>query len=232
MNIQEIIEFLSSNPDVQSGLGMNMILVFEGMNEPAKGTVVNIEPLKSLALRVPEIEGPAAEFPAGRKATLIYARKGVLHSFGSEVLEFQETPEPVITMHYPDFIDMRGRRKYKRVSTNFPARCDINGHQIDGVITNLSIGGCRFTSRSAWLAKLGEIKRQDRLRLTIKAFGKTILETISGRIAHIDFEERKAGLGVEFLETPDEISREIKDYVKSVAFFEKEDDNLVNTLHM
>ena len=232
MNIQDMMNYLSTRPGAKDGEAVRLLVLLEGMKVPLKSVVADMEPEKRLRVHVPAMEFPEIEFTRGRKATVIYLRNGILHSFTSRIMDFSKEAPPALDLDYPESIDIHSRRKHKRVSTRFPASLEANGKSVAGIIANLSRGGCRFSSSDASPSGARDVKAGDEVTVTVSVFGKTIIEQIRCRVVYISEEARTLSMGMEFLDPSEEVSTQIDDYVNSVAGFEEKEVTLADTLHI
>jgi hypothetical protein len=86
----------------------------------------------------------------GNKITVRYIAGGDVFGFELELIEMITSPIRLLFISYPTFVAKQSLRSNRRIECSIPAR--LKGHRTDddgifddGIITDISTGGCRFT---------------------------------------------------------------------------------------
>jgi c-di-GMP-binding flagellar brake protein YcgR len=203
-------------------LGCPLFLQCLGLNERVKSELVGLYPGLYLIVSTPGGKGSGG-IPEETKDVIVrYIFRGEVMGFKSSIIERIERPFRLIFLSYPKAVESLNLRRSSRVPCNLPARIAFEGKELDGILTDISTGGCRFTSRA------GAGKDQAGLALGAQvslAFylpgseGKTIIGCL---VKSTNASNERIELGLQFQVDETMKTKEIERYVKEVSLIIQE----------
>ncbi|MBI3993715.1 MAG: PilZ domain-containing protein [Candidatus Lambdaproteobacteria bacterium] len=92
-------------------------------------------------------------FAKGERIVVRTLLEGKVFQFDSSVVELASSPVPLMYVAYPKDAKGVDLRKHRRLKVFMPIRLlgvpDLGGANLDGVMVDISRGGCRFSSNKA-----------------------------------------------------------------------------------
>jgi c-di-GMP-binding flagellar brake protein YcgR len=129
-------------------IGTQVELELYGTMSKLKSICVGAIPEDCLIFKYPSIsdQDPVNQKLFERnKITVRYVDRGNVFTFQSELLGIVTNPVKLIFVPYPEVILRHGLRKVQRVGYPLFAEVDVNHERFDGLIRDISIGGCRLS---------------------------------------------------------------------------------------
>jgi hypothetical protein len=203
-------------------IGHEMLVQFEGEKARFKSSYYGQKPEEFLIVQMPGIPGIREKLLNGNGLVVRYLVGGRVYGFKSHPVGNVVRPCPLIFLTYPQSIESLNLRQSERVNTFLDATGTIDDVSMDGVILDLSVGGCMLmvhrTTGISWPSlEPGQIVRLE------FALGKdeppvsVLSQTISAR-KDLD----RIRLGIKFLLDPDKDGSTIKrleTYIENIAGF-------------
>lgn len=134
----------------------------------------------------------------------IYFHDGVnVYEFKTKVLKFIDDPIQYVLLKYPDRLNLREQRKYKRikcfVSAKIQYRAQNKSEIVEGIIKDISKKGCKITFATKGVE--GETFRKDEHIVIICKFpGIPGEQEVIGVIRNVTRGKKDVSLGIEFEE--------------------------------
>lgn len=126
-------------------IGIRLLMDVDGLGLTFRSALVGIEHGKYLLIKTPGAFDKEADqdFFSARGVVIKTLYKGTIYAFRSRVLGVISEPSPLMFIEYPGRIEHHELRRHKRFKCSIVARAGRNGAERDGVIKNISKGGCR-----------------------------------------------------------------------------------------
>lgn len=115
-------------------------------------------------------------------------------AFRTQVHSVIYRPMEMICLHAPNSISMRQIRTHQRLETKFSCNLTVGSHNITGLMTDFSVGGCAI-SLPAKLNPDNLINQKVNVSIELET---TDPITVTGEIKNIDAKEKHSKLGVMF----------------------------------
>lgn len=135
-------------------IGHEMLVQFEGEKARFKSTYYGQKPEEFLIIQMPGIPGIREKLLNGGRLVIRYLVGGRVYGFKAHSQGHVVRPCPLIFLSYPQSVESLNLRKSERVNTFLDAKGSIDGVIMDGVILDLSAGGCMLlvhrTTGIAW----------------------------------------------------------------------------------
>lgn len=81
----------------------------------------------------------------GTKVKVFFSREGSVHGFLSKVLASTTKPFMHLYLSYPGNLEACNLRMTERTECHLPAVVDLFGGELEGMVTNISAGGCALS---------------------------------------------------------------------------------------
>jgi hypothetical protein len=131
--------------NMPAALGVPLLVEPEGMGQGFRTILTGLERGAFLLARLPRIQGIVDELYTGRAVRVRYIHEGNALGFATKVAQAQVRPYRIFFLEYPEFVEVLNLRGERRVDCFIPARLRMGtDHDYEGMITNLSTGGCKL----------------------------------------------------------------------------------------
>lgn len=200
-------------------LGCPVFLQCEGISDRLKAELVGLHPGRYLIITTPSIQGQR-KIPEGiREVVVRYLHRGEVLGFKAKVIDQLEKPFRLTFLTYPTTVERFNLRKSVRVSCNLPASVELAEGVYQGIITDLSLGGCRLMLRAENKMDTGLFVPEAQLDLVFQMPGREKRDRIKCAIRNANLSQDKVEGGLEFLELEDALKQAIKNYIDQVSLF-------------
>ncbi|PQJ89726.1 flagellar brake protein [Aliivibrio sifiae] len=115
-------------------------------------------------------------------------------AFRTQVHSVIYRPMEMICLHAPKSISMRQIRTHQRLKTQFSCNLAIRSHNLTGVMTDFSVGGCAV-SLPAKLNSNNLLNQKVSVSIELETIAPI---TVTGEIKNVDAKEKQSKLGVMF----------------------------------
>lgn len=210
--------------DRKSGATLSLPLGTVVMVEPAglgqrfKTEFVGMERGRFLILRVPRIPGVTEHLYPEKAVTLRFVHEGHIFGFSSEVVWVMNAPFKLLFLRYPDEVEILNLRGCQRVDCFLPTALKFKEDWRQGVILNLSCGGCQVVVEERVGQALPVCAMDDTVMLEFRLVGSEQSIMVGGLIKSVNLSERRLFLGIKFDDDmPQYTMGLIERYVDSVA---------------
>ncbi len=189
-------------------VGMRMSISLGTDRDAQEGRIaadlVGMVHFEYLIVRLPWVPGLRTRLVGGASATVRFVSEGELCGFQSEILTHVTKPALLLFLQYPEVIEKLVLRQHKRVQCALPAQLHSRRGDAQGVIGDLSRGGCRLAVDVRGQHELRQTVAGDVLvvRATLSADGLPLAVTCTVRSVETD--TNRMLLGVSFTEADDE----------------------------
>lgn len=130
-------------------IGHEMLVQFEGEKARFKSAYYGQKPEEFLIIQMPGIPGIREKLMNGGRLVIRYLVGGRVFGFKAYAVGQVVRPCPLIFLSYPHSVESLNLRQSERVNTFLDAKGTIDDVSVDGVILDLSSGGCMLmVSRS------------------------------------------------------------------------------------
>jgi len=123
--------------------GQLCLVQFETNGQRYTASVIGMDAYKFLALRLPMAPGIQTRVRPGGVVLVRMEQGGTVYAFTSEILSSVLKPAPVMFIVYPQVVDGLQFREHKRTRCMLPATLKGQHLAASGLVTDISMGGCR-----------------------------------------------------------------------------------------
>ena len=112
---------------------------------PIQGEFLGVSHYDFIIFRLPSVPGLLNRLIPHTMIGMSFVQHGAIHTFTSELLSYSLKPALILYAGYPDRIQITESRVYRRVVCALPIVLNSRCGKAEGIITDLSKGGCRMT---------------------------------------------------------------------------------------
>lgn len=199
-------------------LGTVVVVEPAGLGQRFKTEFLGMERGRYLILRIPRIPGVTEHLYPDKAVTLRFVHEGHIFGFSSEVVWVMNAPFKLLFLRYPEEVEILNLRGCQRVDCFLPTAIKFKEDWHQGVILNISCGGCQAVVEQRAGKELPTVGMDDSLVLEFRLVGSEQNIMVGGLTKSVNLSERRLFLGIKFDDdVPDYTTGLIERYVDSVA---------------
>lgn len=207
--------------DFDMSVGIKLSMEVRGIDEKLVSPLVGFSRGKYVVTQLPSLAESNKEvlfqhLYAGNPVTVRYLEAGAVFGFRSEIIKYLFSPFPLLFLTFPVRVESFNLRRHKRISCLLPVSARIGEADYSGLMTDLSLSGCRvgLTIMRKYQPTIGV---DDEVLLTCPLFGQNGDSTLRCQIKRAASDVGKLDLGLKFTDVPDTSRQGILSYIQSAA---------------
>lgn len=157
-----------------------------------------------LILRLPWVPGLRSRLVGGAAVTVRFVSDGELCGFQAQILTHIPKPSLLLFVEYPEVIEKLSLRQHRRVQCALPVQLHSRRGDANGVIVDLSRGGCRMAVDVRGQHGLRQTVADDVMVLRVPLNSEGIPQAVTCTVRAVDMETNKMQLGLSFTEADNE----------------------------
>ena len=114
-------------------------------SQPLQGEFLGTSHYEFMILRLPTVPGLLNKLLPQTRVEIRYMQEGAVHTFITEILAHSLKPSLLLFTSYPDRMSIMDTRKHQRVICALPILVRSPKGDGEGLICDLSLGGCRIS---------------------------------------------------------------------------------------
>lgn len=197
-------------------LATELLLQFKGIKGFFPSYLIGIKPDVFLIIKTPTIIAVEDLLDKGTHLVVRYTNLGDVYRFKTEVIGTNLKPFKVTYLAYPDLVEKIEFRETQRVHCFFPATLEYDNMTVKGMITDISLGGCKFRTDAVERVEGLMVKKEGPVTIQFPLLGQEGNRVFEGKIKKVEFDANFA-LGIGFLAMDDQSREVISSYVKSAG---------------
>lgn len=197
--------------------GLPLMMQTDESAEQFRAFFVGMQEDLCLVVRLPLNVGLGWQLSEGAQVTAKFLSFGTVYGFHSEILgKYFKTPFRFLFLSCPADVEKVEIRKHFRVNCLVPATVVAAGGSIQGMISDIGLGGLRFTHHFKE-ATPPEIKNGDKLTVRCLMLGLTGVQEVSCLVRNVEQSPFRLVLGLGFESLEGQIQEAIRGYVNRVV---------------
>ena len=185
-------------------IGTRMAVTFDGMQQTPDSRIasdlVGMIHFEYVILRLPWVPGLRSRLVAGASATVRFVSHGDLCGFQSPILTHIPKPSLLLFLQYPDVVEKMTLRQHRRVQCALPVQITSPRGETNGVIADLSQGGCRMVVDVYGLQELRQTVAEDVIILHVPLNAESSALAVTCTVRNVSFTANRMELGLSFTE--------------------------------
>lgn len=195
-------------------LATDLLLQFKGVKGFFPSYLIGIKPDVFLIIKSPTIITTEDLLAEGSSLVVRYTFLGDVYRFKTDVLGSNHEPFKVTFLSYPSVVEKIEFRDTQRVQCFFPATLQYDKIEINGMITDISLGGCKFRTEAIEQIEGLLLKKEGDASLQFQLPGYEGTKNFQGKIKKVEF-DMNFSLGIGFRSIDDDARQVIAAYVES-----------------
>jgi hypothetical protein len=198
--------------------GTKLMLKLAGISEQIKCTLVGVEPGDSIIVRLPATVGESWKFSERRGCVVRFLSQGTVYGFNTYVQgKYVKEPLRFLFLAFPVNLEVHNLRGSQRIACHLPARLELGGENLEGVIVDIGAGGASFVYRMPH-SKLEPpaIHLGKQVNLVCPLWGLPGEQVIDCQVRNFSLDLSILSMGMAFAQNHSKIIGHIKEYVARV----------------
>ena len=195
-------------------LGNDIFLSIKGIKGIFPSYLIGMKPDVFIIIKTPTVIGIENLFSEGTSVIVRYTHLGDVYRFNASIQGENKEPFKVTYLSYPDLVEKIEYRDSPRVSSYLPATLFYKNTEVKGIITDISVAGCKFRTDSIDQMEDLLVKKKGDVTMHFPVIGLDGIRKFKGKIKKVTFDNDLA-LGIGFLEIDDDSRNIIASYIES-----------------
>jgi len=197
----------------------DLFLSIKGVKGIFPSYLIGIKPDAFIIIKTPTIISSENLLPEGTSLKIRYTHLGDVYRFNTSILGKSQEPFKVTFLSYPDLIEKIEYRESPRISSYIPAALLYKNIEVKGIITDISVAGCKFRTDSIDQMEDLLIKKGGDVTLHFPVLGLDGIREFKGKIKKVAF-DNDLSLGIGFREIDDDFRKVITSYIESMMEYQ------------
>jgi len=198
-------------------IGTRMALTLDGMQQAPESRIaadlVGMVHFEYVILRLPWVPGLRTRLVGGVSTTVRFVSSGDLCGFQSPVLTHIPKPSLLLFLKYPDVIEKVTLRQHKRVQCGLPVQVKSPRGDTNGVIADMSQGGCRMAIDVYGLQDLRQTVAEDVIVLHVPLNAEGPPQAVTCTVRSVSFTANRMQVGLSFTEAESEFWEALENFI-------------------
>jgi len=189
-------------------------LEIEGISGRITAFCVGMLQREYIIVQVPQVPTLVHRLTDGLDVSCSYRYSNHPYRFDSRVKGFYcENDFKLLFLSYPTSIEDRDMRRRDRVNCYLPALLTLNRRQHEGIISNISLDGCRFQTNTGTLLY---IDLDEDVSVSCYLMGLLERQDLEGNIRSSIVEQKQIQLGIEFTNLDNNKVTNLNKYIENI----------------
>lgn len=195
-------------------LTSDLFLSIKGVKGIFPSYLIGVKPDAFIIIKTPTIISSENLLLEGTSLVVRYTHLGDVYRFKTSILGENEDPFKVTFLSYPDVVEKIEYRDSPRVSSYIPAALIYKNIEVKGIVTDISVAGCKFRTDSIDQMEDLLIKKEGDVTLHFPVLGLDGIREFKGKIKKVAFDNDLA-LGIGFRKIADDFRNVIESFIES-----------------
>lgn len=200
---------------MQAAVGARMLLETYGVKDRIKCRLVGWVEDEFVVLQAPLTPGIRSRVTANSQMAVRYLHEGDLIGFRAEYIDFLIRPIPLLLISYPERFEVHSLRDSKRLSCSCMASLTVKGGLYNGLLVDLSRGGCRFRFEPG--QTIPQLKKGDPAEGYFSTLGSAETYNFSGVVASTERVRQHREVGLMFDASKTTLPEDLTAYLEEVG---------------
>ena len=143
-DLEDILKGQGDRTELDLEVGTKLFLGLEGLDQRLVSVYHGADEGSHLIIQTPMVSEVIKRLKPGVRVTVHYMTKGTIRAFQSTVVGFILKPFPLTFVEYPSLVAHQDLRQSPRANCCLPGTIALQEKGFEGLLVNISLGGCRF----------------------------------------------------------------------------------------
>lgn len=196
-------------------LSSDLFLSIKGIKGIFPSYLIGMKPDAFIIIKTPTIISSVNLLSEGTSLVVRYTHLGDVYRFNTSILGESQDPFKVMFLSYPVLVEKIEYRDSPRISSYIPAALIYKEIEVKGIVTDISVAGCKFRTDSIEQMEDLLIKKGGDVTLHFPVLGLDGIREFKGKIKKVAFDNELA-LGIGFREIDEDFRNIITSYIESM----------------
>lgn len=173
-----------------------------------------------IILRLPVVPGLLKQLLPQTRTEIRYMQEGAVHAFTTEIISYSTKPSLVLFTTYPDRMSIRNTRRHHRILCALPIIMHSAKGDGEGIISDLSLGGCRVVFELTGQAGVREIEVGSELVLQMAIRADGLPCGAKAVVRNVELAGVRMAVGLSFVDAHRDFTSQLAQYIRTVKFLE------------
>lgn len=173
-----------------------------------------------IILRLPWVPGLRTRLVAGAGVTVRFVSNGELCGFQAQILTHIPKPSLLLFLTYPEVIEKLVLRQHKRMQCALPVQMHSRRGDAQGVIADLSHGGCKVAFDVRGQQGLRQTVVDDVLVLRVPLNSEGVAVAVTCTVRSVEMDVSRMQLGLSFTEADKDFWAALETFLTSACLLE------------
>jgi c-di-GMP-binding flagellar brake protein YcgR len=183
-------------------------------SQPMQGEYLGTSHYEFMILRLPTVPGLLGRLLPQTRVEIRYMQEGAVHSFTTEIISHTVKPSLLLFTSYPDRMSIMDTRRHQRVLCALPIVVHSEKGDGEGIVCDLSLGGCRVVLELTGQSAIRELTVGDMVVAQTVFNAKGIPYGIRGAVRNVELAGARMAAGLSFTEKSGDFLNPLTNYVK------------------
>ncbi len=185
-------------------------------SQPLQGEFLGTSHYEFMILRLPSVPGLLNKLLPQTRVEIRYMQEGAVHTFTTELISYTVKPSLLLFTTYPDRMSIMDTRKHHRVMCALPILLHSSKGDGEGLISDLSLGGCRLGLELTGQSGVRELEVGDEVVLQTIFRADGLPCGTKAVIRNIEIAGSRMAAGLSFVEQHADFISPLAEYIKMV----------------
>ena len=204
------------NAPLAIDLGCPLFLQCKGQKDRFKSRLIGFLPGEYLIIATPNVPGIRNILTAYEGVLVRYIHQGEVFGFRADVIGSITAPFHLTFLACPARVERINLRKAPRIDCHIPATLTAGKQSFSGMILDISIAGCRFSTRSEDCSTF-QAALDTSVTLAFLQLGKEDEAVVKGTVKNIHQDGRRLNLGILFSNPEPSFCDRVSAYIEEVS---------------
>ena len=185
-------------------------------SQPLQGEYLGTSHYEFMILRLPTVSGLLNKLLPQTRVEIRYMQEGAVHTFTTEVISYALKPSLLLFTTYPDRMSVMDTRKHHRVMCALPILLHSPKGDGEGLICDLSLGGCRIGLELSGQSSMRELMVGDNVVVQTIFSADGLPAGAKAVVRNVEAAGTRVAAGLSFTEKNEDFLVPLTRYVKMV----------------
>jgi hypothetical protein len=199
------------------GLGMLLQIQFEGLGS-SQSRLVGMDYGNFLIIQTPPIADIGSQLYEKNHGIIRYLFSGYVYAFRCTLLSMIKEPYRLSILSYPESVEHINIRKSERLPCIIAAGINFQGRLREGIVSNISMGGCSFEFNQSSQQDFSDLKIKDEVFIALRLRDPEETTVFNAILREVQIDKTSVTIGFQFVpsefkESNDKAQRELGEYL-------------------
>ena len=185
-------------------------------SQPLQGEFLGTSHYEFMILRLPSVPGLLNKLLPPTRVEVRYMQEGAVHTFTTEIISYTVKPSLLLFTSYPDRMSVMDTRKHHRVMCALPILMHSPKGDGEGLICDLSLGGCRVSLELSGQSSMRDLMVGDNVVVQTVFNADGLPCGTKAVIRNVEFAGTQVAAGLSFTDKSPDFLVPLTRYVKMV----------------